>query len=304
MQATLGYDEFVPLMSAALLSSLCLSVYLYLSSFTSDSRYDSPDTQLAPHGQTGNAVYDFFVGRQLNPRLLGVDLKFVCELRPGMLAWLLLDLSFAAAQLQRHGSLSASMVLVCCFQAAYVLDALLSESSILSTMDITTDGFGFMLAFGDLAWVPFVYSLQPRFLVSHPQPLSAAAIAGILALELIGLYIFRQANNEKDTFRTQPAHPFTRSARFLQTAAGGRLLLSGWWGRSRHPNYLGDLLMSLSWSLPCGLQHPLCFFYPLYFLVLLLHRQRRDDDKCSRKYGQDWDAYCRLVPFRIVPHLY
>ena len=27
-------------------------------------------------------------------------------------------------------------------------------------MDITTDGFGFMLAFGDLAWVPFIYSLQ------------------------------------------------------------------------------------------------------------------------------------------------
>jgi hypothetical protein len=27
-------------------------------------------------------------------------------------------------------------------------------------MDITTDGFGFMLAFGDLAWVPFTYTLQ------------------------------------------------------------------------------------------------------------------------------------------------
>jgi hypothetical protein len=36
-------------------------------------------------------------------------------------------------------------------------------------MDITTDGFGFMLAFGDLAWVPFTYSLQARVLVDHPQ---------------------------------------------------------------------------------------------------------------------------------------
>lgn len=35
--------------------------------------------------------------------------------------------------------------------------------------DITTDGFGFMLAFGDLAWVPFTYSLQARVLVDHPQ---------------------------------------------------------------------------------------------------------------------------------------
>jgi delta14-sterol reductase len=36
------------------------------------------------------------------------------------------------------------------------------EKAILTTMDITTDGFGFMLAFGDLAWVPFIYSLQAR----------------------------------------------------------------------------------------------------------------------------------------------
>lgn len=35
-------------------------------------------------------------------------------------------------------------------------------------MDITTEGFGFMLAFGDLTWVPFTYSLQARYLVDHP----------------------------------------------------------------------------------------------------------------------------------------
>lgn len=38
-------------------------------------------------------------------------------------------------------------------------------------MDIIHDGFGFMLAFGDLAWVPFTYSLQAQFLLYHPQPL-------------------------------------------------------------------------------------------------------------------------------------
>ena len=39
-------------------------------------------------------------------------------------------------------------------------DAVYQERAILTTMDITTDGFGFMLAFGDLAWVPFTYTLQ------------------------------------------------------------------------------------------------------------------------------------------------
>lgn len=45
------------------------------------------------------------------------------------------------------------------------------QEMVLSTMDITHDGFGFMLAFGDLAWVPFTYSLQAQFLLHHPQTL-------------------------------------------------------------------------------------------------------------------------------------
>ncbi len=64
---------------------------------------------------------------------------------------------------------SMSMLLVCVFQFIYVLDALWFEKAILSTMDIVHDGFGFMLAFGDLVWVPFTYSLQARYLVDHPQ---------------------------------------------------------------------------------------------------------------------------------------
>ena len=42
-------------------------------------------------------------------------------------------------------------------------------------MDITTDGFGYMLAFGDLSWVPFTYSLQARILVDHDPQLVRAA---------------------------------------------------------------------------------------------------------------------------------
>ena len=70
---------------------------------------------------------------------------------------------------QLHGRVSAAMALVCAFHGLYVADALWHEAAILTTMDITTDGFGFMLAFGDLAWVPFTYSLQARYLVDYPQ---------------------------------------------------------------------------------------------------------------------------------------
>ena len=248
--------------------------------------------------------YDYYVGRPLNPRLWGVDLKYMCELRPGMFGWLAINLSMLCAQQQRQGGVTASMLLVVSFQALYVLDALVSEAAILTTMDITTDGFGYMLVFGDLCWVPFTYCTQARYLVDHPTHLTLPAILLVAALKLLGLYIFRSSNSQKNEFRSSPSSAFTRSARYLQTASGSRLLLSGWWGRSRHANYFGDLLMALSWSLPCAAHSPIPYFYPLYFAVLLVHRQRRDDDKCSRKYGKDWDEYCRLVPYRIIPFVY
>ena len=36
-------------------------------------------------------------------------------------------------------------------------------------MDVVVEGFGFMLAFGDLAWVPGTYATQARYLVANPQ---------------------------------------------------------------------------------------------------------------------------------------
>lgn len=68
-------------------------------------------------------------------------------------------------------------------------------------MDITTDGFGFMLAIGDLTWVPFVYSLQARYLAFHSVDLGPIWTIGILLTNLLGYYVFRDANGEKNDFR-------------------------------------------------------------------------------------------------------
>lgn len=68
--------------------------------------------------------------------------------------------------------------LLYCTLSLFVCVSVLQEA-VLSTMDIVHDGFGFMLAFGDLVWVPFTYGLQAAFLVSHPHmltPFSAVAI--------------------------------------------------------------------------------------------------------------------------------
>ena len=58
-----------------------------------------------------------------------------------------------------------------------------------------------MLAVGDLLWVPFVYSLQARYLVFQSKDLGHAWSAAILAVNFFGYYIFRTSNNEKNEFR-------------------------------------------------------------------------------------------------------
>lgn len=45
----------------------------------------------------------------------------------------------------------------------------------------------------------------------------------------------------------------------------------------------GDLLMALAWSLPTGFETPVTYFYVVYFAILLIHRQRRDDENCAKK---------------------
>ncbi|XP_061904146.1 delta(14)-sterol reductase TM7SF2 isoform X1 [Entelurus aequoreus] len=292
------YELTLPLAACAIGVSFMLSVFLYFRSFL------APPHALALGGTTGNPLYDFFIGRELNPRIGHFDLKFFCELRPGLIGWVVINLGMLMKEVELQGSPSLAMILVNSFQLLYVADALWNEEAVLTTMDIVHDGFGFMLVFGDLAWVPFTYGLQAAFLVLHPQALSPLGAAAIITLNGIGYYIFRKSNSQKNQFRRNPAHPSVARLETIATATGKRLLVSGWWGLVRHPNYLGDLLMALAWSLPCGFSHLLPYFYLIYFTVLLIHREARDERHCRAKYGLAWETYCRHVPYRILPYIY
>ncbi|XP_056219380.1 delta(14)-sterol reductase LBR isoform X1 [Seriola aureovittata] len=294
------HSHFLQLAVATFLISVLLSVYLYVR-----SRY-APTEKLALGGNSGNVVYDFFKGRELNPRIKDFDLKFFCEMRPGLIGWCLINFAMALAEMKKHGldAPSNSMILVNIFQLLYVVDGLWNEEAILTTMDLMHDGFGFMLAFGDLVWVPFTYTMQAYYLVNHPNPLSLPAVTAILMLKLVGFYIFRKSNSEKNAFRRNPSDPNLSYLKSIPTATGKSLLVSGWWGVVRHPNYLGDLIMALAWSLPCGFSHLLPWYYMIYFIILLVHRDSRDMSECRRKYGSAWDEYCRTVRYRIIPRVY
>jgi len=293
------YDMYPQLRHGSIAFAALLSVYLYVSSFFKTAK--GKKKLIADGGQSPSKVYNFFMGRELNPRLGSFDLKVFCELRPGLIGWSLINAGMAAKQFQRTGGVSLPMLLVNAFQGLYVWDALYFEQSILSTMDITTEGFGYMLAFGDLVWVPFVYSLQSRFLAEHDPGMSKAACLAVAALNALGYYIFRGSNLEKDQFRRDPAA--FPNKKTLKTKRGTNLIVDGWWGMARKINYTGDIVMATAWSLYCGVKNPLTLFYPAYLAGLLYHRALRDDAFCQEKYGSDWDEYKKQVPYLLIPGL-
>ncbi|XP_071079689.1 delta(14)-sterol reductase TM7SF2-like isoform X2 [Haliotis cracherodii] len=300
------HAKFFRIMTSAILFSAILSIFLYIKARA------VPVTQLAPGGNTGNALYDFFIGHELNPRIGSFDLKFFCELRPGLIGWVILNFIFVLKAYQDTQAFPPALTLVVAFQTLYVADALWFEQwsvvlaiqdAILTTMDIIHDGFGFMLVFGDLAWVPFLYCLQPRFLLDNDPKLAWYSLAGIALLNVFGYMTFRRANSQKNEFRKNPFHPSLADLESIPTSSGKRLLVGGLWGMCRKPNYLGDLMMALAWSLPCGMSL-IPYFYPVYFAILLVHRERRDGAQCQKKYGSSWNRYCERVPYRIIPYVY
>ncbi|ODV82382.1 ERG4/ERG24 ergosterol biosynthesis protein [Suhomyces tanzawaensis NRRL Y-17324] len=299
------YTHQLQLTLVTIIFSFAMSVFVYVCSFIPTTKPNGVGTReriLAKGGNSGNPIYDFYIGRELNPRIGSWDIKMFCELKPGMLLWMLINLSCLHQQYHAQGQVTDSLVLVNFVQLFYVLDGVLNEEGVLTMMDITTDGFGFMLAFGDLAWLPWSYSLQARYLALPENTLHLGLwkCALILALKFGGFYVFYSANRQKSDFR-QGKLDHLKS---IKTKTGSKLLCDGWWAISQHINYLGDWLVGLSWCLLTGFQTPLTYFYAIYFAVLLLHRQTRDDAKCREKYGEQWLEYQRRVPYKIIPYVY
>ncbi|KAK2736156.1 erg24, C-14 sterol reductase [Myotisia sp. PD_48] len=344
---TFLWENYIQVITANLLICIAIAVFVYARSFTvpEPGEHNPKNRELAPGGQSGNPLYDFFIGRELNPRVTlpipfvsetskTIDIKVFCELRPGLLGWIILNLSNIAHQYKvNSGNLTSSILIITAFQSFYVLDGLYMEPALLTTMDVIMDGFGFMLSFGDLTWVPFLYSIQTRYLAIYPLEIGPLGVALILGVQGVGYYIFRGANNQKNRFRTNPEDPRVKHLEYITTQTGSRLITSGWWGMARHINYLGDWIMAWAYCLPTGIAGyamvegvnqitgevekravqteetrgwgmVLTYFYILYFGVLLVHRETRDEEKCRKKYGADWDRYTSKVRSRIVPGIY
>lgn len=299
------YNNHLEICIVTILFSFFLSCTVYFMSFvpllfSKKNGFKTKEKILALGGNSRNVIYDWFIGRELNPRAGPLDIKLFCELRPGMLLWLLINLAALHHVWIKTGVLNNALLLINILQGFYIFDGVLNEEGCLTMMDITTDGFGFMLAFGDLSLVPFTYCLQARYLSCNVIELENWQLVLITFVMMLGYYIFHSSNQQKSDFR-QGKLPHMKS---IQTQRATKLLCDGWWAKSQHINYFGDWLISLSWCLTTWNTNALTYYYSLYFATLLLHRQQRDEHKCREKYGKSWEEYEKQVPYKIIPYVY
>ncbi len=243
---------------------------------------------------------DLWFGNELNPRWLGVDIKMFMY-QPSLIGVYLIVISFAYVQHERLGTLTPQMYCFVGFWWAYLFTHYVKEEFMLSTWDVIAENFGFMLVWGDLAYVPFLYSLPGWWIATNDEPFGLGAVAALVLFHVLALWVFRESNWQKERYkRDKKTHIWGRPAETI----GGRLLVSGFWGIGRKINYTGELGVYLTFALCAGFGSVIPYLLPLSLLGLLTQRAARDDKKCRAKYGEMWEAYCKKARFRIIPFVY
>ena len=252
---------------------------------------------------------DLFFGRLENPQVFGkrLDVKMFLYLVGAVMLGLNI-LGFAAHHVLLYPqAVSPGVLLYTGLFFWFIVEYLIFEQVHLYTYDLFAERIGFKLGWGCLVFYPYFYAVGLWVTAELPASNTPAWALPLIALVFFsGWILSRGANLQKFQFKTRPELPLFGLIQPQTISDGTRTLLcSGFWGIARHVNYLGEILMSLGLTLALG--WPLvwaAWLYPLYYVALLLPRERDDEKRCAAKYGELWQEYERRVPKRIIPGLY
>jgi len=261
-----------------------------------------------PYPSTGkNFFADLWFGRLKNPQFKNgfIDAKMWLYLIGAVMLQLNI-LSFAAHHLQTSKNINPGFLLGTALLTWFIGEYLTFERVHLYTYDFIAERTGFKLGFGCLAFYPYFYSVALWSTANLPNPQHPLWLTVLFALVFFsGWSLARGANMQKYFFKIAPDKKFLGIKPLALSDGKHALLANGFWGKSRHINYLGEILMACGIALAAG--YPATWqvwLYPLYYVGLLFTRQADDDKICRAKYGELWDTYAKKVKYRIIPFIY
>jgi 7-dehydrocholesterol reductase len=301
------YDHLGEIFSTLVFGSFVFCILLYIKGHVAPSSSDS--------GSSGNAIIDFYWGMELYPRIgKHFDIKVFTNCRFGMMSWAVLAVTYCIKQYEMNGRVADSMLVNTALMLIYITKFYWWESGYWCTMDIAHDRAGFYICWGCLVWVPSIYTSPGMYLVNHPVNLGPQLALSTLLAGILCIYINYDCDRQRQEFRRTNGKCLvwgkapTKIVASYQTTNGetktSLLLTSGWWGLTRHFHYVPEILSAFFWTVPALFDHFLPYFYVIFLTILLLDRAKRDDDRCSSKYGKYWKTYCNKVPYRVIPGIY
>lgn len=326
VDAAVFHTHFASCAKASCALGLALSAFMYargrrlLAAGRIDRRERCPTVD-APKGAplTATADFDargpathFYAGlSEFNPSLgWGVDLKMWLYLVGAVQLQLnvLSTLAAAAAAAGGWAALNPAASAWGAMMLYFVTEYCFWEHVHAYTYDIFRERLGFKLVWGCTCFYPFFYAVGglPLAGAAGGGPrLDPAAAGACVALFAAGHVLTRGANLQKFACKTGAAGGWARWVS-METlpGSGGRILVGGFWGVSRHVNYLGEVLQAAATALPAALAVGAVapWAYPAYYVALFIPRAMDDDAQCAAKYGPAlWGAYRARVPYRIVP---
>lgn len=249
-------DEFGPLMSVAIITGFIISIIAYFSALYRG----------AQHRMTGSFLYDFFMGAELNPRMLGIlDFKMFFEVRLPWYILLMVTSAAAARQYEQLGYVSGEMAFLVMAHFLYANACAKGEECIVTTWlvhpiiplhlhsiffiktddrDMYYEKWGFMLIFWNLAGVPLSYCHCTLYLANHEASeyrWNRYALVLLFVSYLFVYWIWDTTNSQKNNFRQQERGTFTKRKAFpqlpwqtvqnpqtIKTNTGDSILVDGW----------------------------------------------------------------------------
>jgi 7-dehydrocholesterol reductase len=252
-------------------------------------------------------VFRFYRGLSFHPTVGGVDVKQLTNCRFGMIGWQIIITIFAFFSYYNYG-LNTAMAVSFILQSLYIAKFFFWETGYFNTLDITLDRAGYYICWGCIVFVPAFYTFASYYLANNPSKIPLGVGALFLALGIAFIWLNYDVDAQKEAFKKDNGVViWGKKAEYISDAdtegeGGRKLLTSGWWGVSRHINYVFEIGLSACW---CGVALKLPpLAYLAYIIILLVHRTFRDEEKCAKKYGKLWKQYSKKVRYYMIPKIF
>ncbi|GAB6027078.1 Delta(14)-sterol reductase [Chamberlinius hualienensis] len=293
------YDNFHSYVVLCTALSFLTSYYLYKRSFS------ALKSSLNIHANTGSPIYEFFMGRELQPTILGANAKFMI-IGASLAFRIIIDVAIYQSQNELHGGYGSPTLLLAIFgNGLNVLDYVLYEDNYLTTMAMKHDGVGFKFVFTKLVLEPMLISYHARYILINSYNLQAEAFMIFIFACVAGCTFWhRFVLADKGLFSRDKNHAEVDSYDYILATNGKRLLVDGWWKNCRHPNYLCAICLSLVCCLVTGFSGILPYTYFIYLAIYNVYRIKQNEDLCRFEYGEAWDVYCKKVPYKLIKYIY